>query len=447
MTYCLPLPYPHNPEDIFVRLKHLPDFIWLDSGRPQSMQGRFDVFTALAYSQAQVNADGQTKVDGKQSPKTLAEWLNEHTQTPHHTHKHLPFTGGVIGYFGYHWQDTHFGLTQVGSITAKNTTNPVVALGAYNWALIIDHHTHECTLAANNINNPAIATVKKALQSPPQATAAFTCAPFTHDTQQSEYLESLARIHNYIVAGDCYQVNYSQRFSSRFTGSLDTAYLKLRQATPSPFGAYIKRPNHSILSASPERFLQIKGQQVLSQPIKGSSPRGQNPVHDQQLAQSLLKSAKNRAENVMIVDLLRNDLSQCCKPFSVKVPHLCELHTFANVHHLISTVTGELKESFSAFDLFTRSFPGGSITGAPKKRAMQIIQELEKSPRGIYCGSVAYFSNNGNTDSSITIRTLEAKDNQLYCWGGGGVVIDSIAEEEYQESLFKVRKLMMALCQ
>lgn len=442
------LHYHKNPEIYFNQLKRLPDFSWLDSGRPKSTQGRYDIFTACAISQSCIDHNHHFSCSDEQI-MNMAQWLVKYTAIDKSAPQDLPFSGGVLGYLGYHWQDQHFDLKP-----HYSNETPHAQLAAYDWALIVDHHTQTCQ-AVFLPNCKARTQVLALLQGVTNdeadnqtlAQEPFHCESFTPETTQAQYLDALAKIHNYILAGDCYQVNFSQRFSARYKGSLDTAYLKLRSASPSPFSAYLKGVNHPILSASPERFLQVTGRHVLTQPIKGSSPRGKTPEQDKILADTLCHSDKNRAENIMIVDLLRNDLSQCCKPFSVQVPNLCELHSFANVHHLISTVTGTLNDKVSAFELFTRCFPGGSITGAPKKRAMQIITELEKHSRGIYCGSIAYFSNNGNADSSITIRTLQAANNQLYCWGGGGVVADSIAQDEYQESLFKVQKLMRALTQ
>lgn len=453
MTRCILLPYHKNPEVYFNLLKHLPDFSWLDSGRPASTQGQYDIFTACAISHAKVHNNHTFECDDKQpltQSLTQQQWFDKYTAQHPHAPKHLPFTGGVLGYLGYHWQDKQFGLSH-----QKYSTNaPHAQVAAFDWALIVDHHAQRCEafFLPNSLAKKSVMPLLNQLLAPTQTDQSahalqndFYCQPFEAQTTKGNYLHKLDAIKQYILAGDCYQVNFSQRFSADYTGNLDTAYLKLRRATPSPFSAYLKTLDKPVLSVSPERFLNVHQKNVITQPIKGSTPRGQTPQSDEALADALRNSPKNRAENIMIVDLLRNDLSQCCEPFSVKVPHLCELHSFANVHHLISTVTGKLTASTSAFELFTRCFPGGSITGAPKKRAMQIIAELEDNSRDIYCGSVAYFSNNGNADSSITIRTLQADNNQLHCWGGGGIVIDSVAEDEFEESLFKVQKLMTAL--
>lgn len=457
--------YHSDPVHYFHALRGLSDFIWLDSGRPVSTQGRFDIFCAEATSKVTVDNQGQHWLheQGRQraiSPAQLDEWIEEQTQsggilTPNELSHSLPFIGGVIGYMGYAWQNLEYKLP----IHDEYSGN-IAEFFAFDWALIIDHQYERATLVSTTSTHDksrqhTLDRISTLLLAPPKLNTSadnnygiserFCCGEFQPDITREQYLNAISDIHEYILAGDCYQVNFAQRFSAAFEGELDLAYLILREATPSPFSAYFKTAQNPVLSLSPERFLAFDGKHVVTQPIKGSSPRGENREEDSALAEALLASEKNRAENVMIVDLLRNDLSQCCKPFSVKVPKLFELQTFANVHHLVSTVTGELNDEYDAFTLFKKSFPGGSITGAPKKRAMEIIAELEPHDRGVYCGSVAYFSRNGKADSSITIRTLQADGNRLFCWGGGGIVLDSDATQEFDESVFKVNKLMRAL--
>jgi para-aminobenzoate synthetase component 1 len=201
----------------------------------------------------------------------------------------------------------------------------------------------------------------------------------------------------------------------------------------------------AVLSLSPERFLDVRDGRVETRPIKGTRARGATPQEDRALAQALIESAKDRAENVMIVDLLRNDLSRVCTPGSVRVPQLCGLESYANVHHLVSVVTGELSAGHSPLDLLAAAFPGGSITGAPKVRAMQIIDELEPSRRSVYCGSLGYVDVRGHMDTSIAIRTAVADNGQLHLWGGGGLVADSEEQAEYRETLDKISRLMEAL--
>ena len=279
-----------------------------------------------------------------------------------------------------------------------------------------------------------------------QATTSFSLkGEFKAEQSRENYLRSLARIKDYLAAGDCYQVNLAQRFSAHFHGDPLTAWLALQEAHPAPHSCYFDAGDSQIFGVSPERFLSIRNRQVMSEPIKGSRPRGNTPEEDQAFGDELLSNPKDRAENLMIVDLLRNDLGACCEPGSIQADPLFELRRFSNVQHLVSTVTGTLRRDLSPLDALLGAFPGGSITGAPKKRAMEIIAELEPAPRGAYCGSFFWMDNRGNLDSNILIRTLQTEGDRLYCHGGGGIVFDSVPEAEYEESCFKVAKLMGAL--
>lgn len=270
--------------------------------------------------------------------------------------------------------------------------------------------------------------------------------PFQPDQLPGDYQRSVGRILDYILAGDCYQVNLSQHFSGRYTGHPFTAFQALTSAIPVPHAGYIDTGPYQVLSISPERYLRIHQGVVESKPIKGTRPRGHSAIQDEKQKNDLAASHKDRAENLMIVDLIRNDISRFCKPFSVKVPKLFDIESYRNVHQLVSTVTGELEDSTSLIDALLSAFPGGSITGAPKRRAMEIIDELEPHGRGPYCGSVFYISSDGTLDSNIAIRTLMTRaDGTISCWGGGGIVADSGPESEYEESVTKVRRLMDTL--
>lgn len=270
-------------------------------------------------------------------------------------------------------------------------------------------------------------------------------APFQPETPREEYLASLARIKEYLAAGDCYQVNLAQRFGTTYKGDTLSAWLALQAAHPAPHSCYFDAGQTTIFGVSPERFLSIANRQVVTEPIKGSRPRGTTDLEDRALGNELRANPKDLAENLMIVDLLRNDLGAFCKPGSVKAEPLFELRRFSNVQHLVSTVRGELRENVSPLEALLMAFPGGSITGAPKKRAMEIIAELEPVARNAYCGSFFWMDNQGNLDSNILIRTLQTEGDRLYCHGGGGIVFDSGPDAEYEESVFKVAKLMEAL--
>jgi para-aminobenzoate synthetase component I len=246
-------------------------------------------------------------------------------------------------------------------------------------------------------------------------------------------------------AGDCYQINLAQRFSAAAAGDSLSAYLMLRSLSPAPYSAFLNLPQGQILCASPERFLRVQNGHVETRPIKGTRPRSSDILQDCKLIEELRSHPKDRAENLMIVDLLRNDLGKSCEPGSVRVPKLFEVESFANVHHLVSTVEGKLAKGRDALHVLRDCFPGGSVTGAPKLRAMQIIGQLEPSRRGIYCGAIGYAGFDGNMDSNIVIRTLVYADNEICCWAGGGIVADSEVAAEYQETLDKASAMLQLL--
>jgi para-aminobenzoate synthetase component 1 len=259
------------------------------------------------------------------------------------------------------------------------------------------------------------------------------------------YAEAFRRVQAHIRAGDCYQVNLTQRFSARVAGDPWQAYLQLREINPAPYSAYLDWPDGAILCSSPESFLCVRGEHVVTKPIKGTRPRSSDTMRDRALAEALRVSTKDRAENVMIVDLLRNDLGKTCVAGSIRATRLFDVERFANVHHLVSTVEGRLAPGKDALDLLEGAFPGGSITGAPKVSAMQIIESLEPQRRGVYCGAIGYVGFDGDMDLNIAIRTLVRHGEQIYAWAGGGVVADSQVDAEYQESLDKAAAMLRVL--
>jgi para-aminobenzoate synthetase component 1 len=358
----------------------------------------------------------------------------------------LPFAGGLIGYLSY---DFGRRLEPLPELAVDDLQLPDAALGLYAWAVISDHHAQTSQLVCH----PSLAADERsrllALFAQPSSPIDSTFSlqtPFRANLSAEQYRAAFARIQAYIQAGDCYQVNFAQRFQADCDGDPWAAYTALRGACPTPFSGYVSLPDGgAVLSLSPERFVSVTDGQVETRPIKGTRARGHDADSDAALADELLASPKDRAENLMIVDLLRNDLGRSCRIGSVKVPELFSLETYPNVHHLVSSVTGELAAGNDALDLIAGSFPGGSITGAPKIRAMQIIDELEPTRRALYCGSLLYVDVRGNMDSSIAIRSLLVKDGRVSCWGGGGIVADSDCEAEYQETFTKVRVLMETL--
>jgi para-aminobenzoate synthetase component 1 len=262
---------------------------------------------------------------------------------------------------------------------------------------------------------------------------------------RSEYQNRFERIQSYILEGDCYQVNFAQSFEAEVEGDPWAAYRRLRRINPAPFSAYLETPHGSVLCSSPERFLRLQKRWVQTRPIKGTARRRDDPAADRRMAEGLAASDKDRAENLMIVDLLRNDLGKVCRTGSVEVTGLFEIESFARVHHLVSTIEGILAAGEDALSLLRACFPGGSITGAPKLRAMQIIEELEGRRRGVYCGAVGYIGFEGGMDTNIAIRTLVVRQNRLRFWSGGGIVYDSRVDAEYQESLDKAAAIFEML--
>jgi para-aminobenzoate synthetase component 1 len=256
------------------------------------------------------------------------------------------------------------------------------------------------------------------------------------------YRQAFERVQGYLHAGDCYQVNLARRFGIRYHGDPWDAYLRLRAISPAPFGAYLALPFADILSTSPERFLALRQGRVETRPIKGTRPRRQDAAAARAARAALRRSPKDRAENVMIVDLLRNDLGKVCRTGSVRVDALFELESYASVHHLVSSIRGRLRDGVEAVDLLRACLPGGSITGAPKRRAVQIIDELEPQRRGVYCGAIGYISDDGDMDTNIAIRTAVCADGELSYWAGGGLVADSAPDAEFEETLHKAAPLL-----
>lgn len=321
--------------------------------------------------------------------------------------------------------------------------------GLYHW-LLVTHRSSETTELLIHPDCPAVTRQRiiSLIETKPAAVASgFNITRhFRPAISKPLYRAHIARIQDYILAGDCYQVNYAQRFEAALEGDAWWAYRHVRTLLAGGFSGFLRTAeDHAILSLSPERFLRVHQGTVTSQPIKGTAPRHSDPEQDAALAQALLNSEKDRAENVMITDLLRNDLGQFCQTGSVHVTELCGLHSYNNVHHLVSTVEGKLAPGVTAGQLLLATSPGGSITGAPKKRAVEIIAELEPAPRGAYCGSLFILGGDHWLQSSIAIRTLEVIGNIVHCWGGGGITASSDWEAEYQETLDKVGPIMAAL--
>lgn len=425
--------------------------VFLDSGCERGESRRFDILAAEPAAWIEVIA-GYCSSSDPDIPVTSNAFFNsirllqsKFNLTPRSTagsSDALPFQGGLLGYLGYPQLDGR-----------DNLRIQDAYVGAYLWAVVVDHQRQQSILVINQ-GAPLQLKLKQRLSRLLQAQQnhqAFTpgqfrlSSTFHKQWNRDQYETAFQRVKSYIRAGDCYQVNLAQTVTATSQGQPFSAYLQLRETMPAPFSAYIGWPDGALLSVSPERFLRKTGNQVLTQPIKGTRPRAEDPQQDLQLAVQLRNSEKDRAENLMIVDLLRNDLGRVCKFGSIEVNQLFELQSFSNVHHLVSSISGQLKEGKDALDLLQACFPGGSITGAPKLRAMQIIQEQETSPRRAYCGTAFYLSENGDMDSNITIRSVLWETGQLHCWAGGGIVDGSLSDAEYVECFDKIDRIIKTL--
>lgn len=438
------LPYHPEPQDIYAPLAALPWSMWLDSGACGGNLGRYDILVTEPHTTLVTQGNETLITSDEGSVKScddpfslLRDALRPDESIVRDTE--IPFAGGAVGYFGY---DLARRIEQFPEHAVDDIGMPEMAIGLYDWAVVFDHHERTCWLVSHGCREQTRERWPQLVKrySQPRVTpfGEFRATSDIHANMDDEdYAKAFQRIQHYLVEGDCYQVNFAQRFSVDVAGDPWHGYLQLRQRNPAPFSAYLNTPFGQILCTSPERFLKLEGRRVETRPIKGTRPRSRDAETDWALHNELLQSDKDRAENLMIVDLLRNDLGKSCCTGSVRVPKLFAVESYATVHHLVSVIEGELCGESDALKLLRDCFPGGSITGAPKLRAMQIIEELEPCRRGIYCGSIGYIGYDGNMDSNIVIRTALHRDGKLYYSAGGGIVRDSECEAEYQETFDK----------
>lgn len=441
---CVKLAITQNCIDVFAHFAHLPYAVLLDSANSEHINSRFDIIAIEPSSILEVD-NNQSFLNQQPDARSPFSIMNAELNklSSQKAANNLPFNGGWLGYFGY---DLGRIIESIPTTAAHDITLPQMAVGLYVDALIYDKHQQSWFYVSQPKVN-RLALYEQHLAEKVKNTNFALTTDWQSNMSEQTYAEKFAHINAYLKSGDCYQINLAQRFNAGFKGSPWQAYKKLRDANKAPFSSFINHPCGAILSISPERFIAVNNNIVETKPIKGTLPRMADAIADQQQARALASSTKDRAENVMIVDLLRNDLGKVAKPGSVKVPSLFAIESFPAVHHLVSTITAELDEGKTAVDQLEAAFPGGSITGAPKIRAMEIIEELEPHRRSIYCGSIGYLSACGNMDTSITIRTLVCHNQQIYCWAGGGIVADSKVELEYQETYDKVNKILPLLTQ
>lgn len=415
----------------------LPGFVLLQSG--DRSRGRYDILSACPYDSLRSHSlDGgfdalYARLDAKlhHRPSELD----------------LPFQGGAIGYFSYDLAQALAQIPQTCQTSLKSM--PLLELGFYDWAIIVDHQRKTISLLFANTQSDTLLLKNELLKrwyQAPQKAPSFTV---TQDLKplisREAYSKAFHAIHADIRRGRCYQVNYTQPFHMGYDGSTWGIYQTIIKKNPVPYAAFLKYDHSDILSFSPERFMSVEKGSLLASPIKGTKPRSPDPRLDLALQHALAACPKNRAENVMIVDLLRNDFGKIAKPGTVSVPSLFAIESYEAVHHLVSHVRAEAREGIGPVDAFLSCFPGGSITGTPKREAMHVIAEQEAFARGIYCGSIGYISNHGRLDMNISIRTITAREEILHLAAGGALVIGSDCDDEYQECFTKMAGILRGL--
>ena len=450
MLYSSPLPYQSDASAYFAAIRDLPWAAWLDSGGG----GRFDILVAQPAATL-VTRGGRTEICGADGVRHTADdpfaLLREQVGEQAAAMPDIPFAGGALGYWSYDLARLYHSIPDMAQ---DAELLPEMAVGIYDWAVILDHEELSARLVSRQRYTgtaQVLAQIAEKLEKALPYIEGAESSTFrvhgsiTSNLTPAAYRSAFDRVQKYLREGDCYQVNLAQRYSAPASGDAFAAYLELRRLSPAPYSAFLDWPQAQILCASPERFLQVYGGQVETRPIKGTRARSSDAAEDVRRVQELQQHPKDRAENLMIVDLLRNDLSKSCEPGSVRAPRLFEVESYSNVHHLVSVVQGRLRAGRNALDVLRDCFPGGSITGAPKQRAMEIIEQLEPHRRAVYCGAIGYVGHDGNMDTNIVIRTLVYANHEIRCWTGGGIVADSTCEAEYQETLDKAAAMLEML--
>ncbi|WP_439406435.1 aminodeoxychorismate synthase component I [Bradyrhizobium sp. DASA03076] len=439
------------------RLAHRPHLTFLDSAANQEPLGHYSYLTCDPFGTYMVE-DGQASWNGQKLGDD--PWGALRTLLARYPQEHRPglppFQGGAAGVFGY---DLNRTLERLPVPAASGHRLPQAILHFYDVVVSYDHRENRCWIVSTGWpeQDPARRAARArhranefvALLANPNLArndAHGAVGPWHSNFSRAGYIAAVRRVVDLILAGDVFQVNIAQRFCARLTTSFDPVafYCQLRSLNPAPFAALLRYGKLTIASSSPERFLKLDGRVVETRPIKGTGVRSTEPMEDQRQAQLLVTSDKDRAENILIVDLLRSDLSRVCTPDSVDVPALCNLESYASVHHLVSVVTGDLEKGQDAVALLQACFPGGSITGAPKVRAMEIITEIERVTREVYCGAIGFLAFSGHMDTNIAIRTVTIDDSSAVFHAGGGITAMSDPAAEYDETLAKAQRMFDA---
>ncbi|MGE3830720.1 MAG: aminodeoxychorismate synthase component I [Parvibaculaceae bacterium] len=437
-----------DPALMAERLRGHAQLLFLDSAKHDQALGRYSYIACDPFASFAVDAKETGQAALARLDRLLDLWrLPSIAGLP-------PFQGGFAGYFAY-----EFGRLLEPQIMANTPAPriPPAMLHAYDAVIAFDHETRRAFIVSTGLPETTqqnriarardrLAEIETLLQRDPPPRGSHRITGFASNFDRPRYEDAIRRTIDLILAGDIFQANIAQTFTADIPQGFDSFsyYDALRRVNPATFGAWLDFGDVVIASSSPERLLSFDGTMAEARPIKGTRPRDADPRKDAALKAELLASRKDRAENVMIVDLLRNDLSRVCDPGSVQVPVLCGLETYASVHHLTSVVTGRLARNRTRGDLIAACFPGGSITGAPKIRAQEIIAEMEESPRDVYCGSIGFLGFNGTMDLNIAIRTVLFHDGKARLQGGGGITARSDPAEEYDETLAKVRNILRA---
>ncbi|QOI11015.1 aminodeoxychorismate synthase component I [Blochmannia endosymbiont of Colobopsis nipponica] len=444
--FFIKIPYRLNfVFDLFASISHKPWSMLLHSGYSNHPDGRFDILVT-APKITLITKDGITTIKNQKQYKTsninpfklLQEQINCANLKKMQTNTELPFQGGFLGIFGY---DLVRYLEKIPVKAKQEIQLPDLAIGLYRWTIIADHHLCKITLISHDDPTNILSWINN-YQSIKKNRSFRLQKTWRTNMNRMEYKKKFQTIQNFLQNGDCYQVCLAQRFCAPYIGDEWAAFHYLLHYNSSPFSAFIRLKKQAIMCFSPERFISLRNKNIQTKPIKGTISRNVNNFIDQQQLTKLMKSNKNKSENLMIVDLLRSDIGRIAVPGSIKVPKLFSIESFPAVHHMVSTITGTLSDNRSVIDIFKSCFPGGSVTGAPKIRAMEIIEMLEPQRRNAWCGSIAYLSCCGNMDSNIIIRTIIADQQHLFCSAGSAITINSNEDSEYQEMIDKISTII-----
>lgn len=438
-----------DTEQLFILFSNEKNVMFLDSGGKDKKLGEFSFIVFDPFIKFTSKNKGINISEKNISGDPLEELQNVLNKYKIKNKGKFPFNGGAVGYLSY---DLARQIEDLPSDAIDDMQIEDIVMYFYHGTIVIDHILEKIYYSDYNIDGKGqnrfdyiLDKINKSLNVIKPEVKYNSNSKMVSNFTKNEYLNSIKKIKKYIKAGDIYQTNMTQRFCSKFDGNAVGLYLKLRDKNPAPFSAYLDIDNVKILSSSPERFVKVKSRIITTRPIKGTMPRGITVEEDEKNKNILINSEKDKAELLMIVDLERNDLGRVSEIGSVKVKELFKLETYATVFHLVSTIEAKLRDDINFKKLIEGIFPGGSITGAPKIRAMEIIDELEPTQRNIYTGSLGYIDFAGDIDINIVIRTIVLKDEKAYIQLGGGIVSDSVEELEYEETLHKGKALFEVL--